>query len=82
MTTVFTSIGEHVDPGAIDVEKKKARGDGIMVRIAPDIVRMARIIAPAKGEAIGDYLSGILRATVSRDYVKEVKRLEKAGEES
>jgi hypothetical protein len=68
--------------GGLSMAKKKARGVGMMVRIDPDIVRMARIIAPAKGVAMGDYLSDILRPTVSRDYVKEVKRLESEGGEA
>jgi hypothetical protein len=61
------------------VAKKKARGVGILVRIDPDVVRMARIIAPVKGLAVGDYLSDICRPVVGRDYVNEIKRLEKEG---
>ena len=42
-------------------------------------VGVAKVIATERGIAIGDYLSDILRATVSRDYVKDIKRLEKEG---
>jgi hypothetical protein len=62
--------------------KKKGegpRGVGLMVRVAPDVVRMARIIAPAKGMAIGDYISDIARPVVNRDYLAEIRRLEKEG---
>jgi hypothetical protein len=58
---------------------EKPRGVGIMVRVAPDVVRMARIVAPIKGMSIGDYISEIARPTVGRDYVAEIRRLEKEG---
>jgi hypothetical protein len=67
--------------GGVAVAKKKARGVGIMVRIDPDVVRMARAIAPAKGVALGEYLSDICRPVVSREYVAEIRRLEKQGGE-
>jgi hypothetical protein len=63
----------------VGVAKKKPRGVGLMVRMDPDVVRMARVIAPTKGMAIGDYLSGLCRPGVSRDYVKEIERLKKQG---
>jgi hypothetical protein len=61
--------------------KKKARGSGVgkLVRIDPAIVSMAKVVSTARGMSLADYLSDILRATVSRDYVKDVKRLEKEG---
>jgi hypothetical protein len=67
--------------GSVAVAKKKARGVGIMVRIDPDVVRMARVIAPIKGLSMGDYLSDICRPVVSREYLAEIRRLEKQGGE-
>jgi hypothetical protein len=59
--------------------KKASKGNGIMVRIDPDVVRMARIVAPIKGQGVGHYISEIVRPAVGRDYLKQVKRLEKEG---
>jgi hypothetical protein len=65
--------------GGAGVAKKKAKGNGIMVRVDPDVVRMARIVAPIKGQAIGEYISEIVRPIVGQHYLKEVKRLENEG---
>jgi hypothetical protein len=67
--------------GTVPMAKKKARGSGVgkLVRIDPAIVSMAKVVSTARGISLADYLSDILRATVSRDYVKDVKRLEKEG---
>lgn len=67
--------------GGTAVAKKKVqpRGSGRLVRIEPSIYTMAKFIAGARGIAIGDYLSEISRSTVSRDYLKETKRLEQDG---
>jgi hypothetical protein len=56
-------------------KSKNPRGDGLQVRIAPDVVRMARIVTPMKGVALTDYLSDILRPAVTRDYAQAAKRL-------
>lgn len=70
--------------GSVAVAKKKApaRGPGRLVRIEPSIYTMAKFVATARGMAIGDYLSEISRATVSRDYLKETKRLQEDSSES
>ena len=60
-------------------KSKNPRGDGLQVRIAPDVVRMARIVTPMKGVALTDYLSEILRPIVTRDYAQAARRL--AGQE-
>lgn len=73
---------QYEDSGGLIVAKKPARGDGKLVRIDPSIVSMGRVVSTARGIGLGDYLSEILRATVSRDYVKEIKRLEKEGGEN
>jgi hypothetical protein len=62
--------------GGVAVAKKKARGVGIMVRVDPDVVRMARVVAPIKGMAVGEYIADIVRPIVKRDYLKEMGRLE------
>jgi hypothetical protein len=67
--------------GSVSVAKKKAqpRGSGRLVRIEPSIYTMAKGVAGARGIAIGDYLSEICRPIVSRDYLREMKRLEHEG---
>jgi hypothetical protein len=67
--------------GAAIVAKKKQepRGVGIMTRLDPDVVRMARVVAPIKGQMMTTYLSEILRPVVSKDYVTEMRRLEQEG---
>jgi predicted HicB family RNase H-like nuclease len=67
-----------MDCGSVAVAKK-ARGVGIMVRVDPGVVRMARIVAPIKGVAVGEYISDIVRPVVKRDYLKEVGRSEAEG---
>src|SRR5262249_44740214 len=81
MMTSLWHGGGSMDPdrGGVGVAKKKARGVGLHVRIDPDLVRMAKGIAPAKGQALGDYLSDLIRPPVSRDYAKEMERLKKDG---
>jgi hypothetical protein len=56
-------------------KSKNPRGDGLQVRLAPDVVRMARVVTPMKGLALTDYLSEILRPTVTRDYAQAAKKL-------
>jgi hypothetical protein len=67
------------DSGNTAVAKKKARGVGKLVRIDPSIVTKARVVAASRGETIGDYISNMIRANVSRDYLKEIRQLEKEG---
>ncbi len=60
---------------------KNPRGDGLQVRIAPDVVRMARVITPLKGVALTNYLSDILRPVVTRDYAQAARKLSLEGGE-
>ena len=53
---------------------KNPRGDGLQVRIAPDVVRMARVITPLKGVALTNYLSDILHPVVTRDYAQAARK--------
>jgi hypothetical protein len=69
---------------SLDVAKKKGRpskpsGTGRLVRIDPAIVSMAEYLARAEGTSVADYLSGLLRAPVSRAYAQTLRRLEKEG---
>ena len=55
------------------------RGEGLQVRLDPDIVGKARMIANRRNLDIGPFLSGLLEAPVNREYVtllKELKELE------
>jgi hypothetical protein len=69
------------------VAKKKAgrpksqnpRGDGLPVRLAPDVVRMAKVVTPMKGLALSAYLSDILRPVVTRDYAQAQRKLDLQG---
>jgi hypothetical protein len=65
------------------VAKKKAgrpksstiRGDGKQVRLDPEIVAKAKMIATRKGQEVGPYLSGLLEAPINREYVALLKEL-------
>jgi hypothetical protein len=73
--------------GRTPVAKKKAgrpksknpRGDGMPVRLAPDVVRMAKVVTPLKGLALSAYLSDILRPVVTRDYAQAQRKLDLQG---
>jgi hypothetical protein len=71
---------ESAYAGTMTVAKKKeARGIGKMVRIDPRVVTQARVVAQARGVALSDYLSDVCRSVVARDYLSEIKRLEREG---
>jgi hypothetical protein len=54
---------------------KKKGGEGKAVRIDPDLVNKARVIAMRQGIAVSDYLSGLLEAPIARDYRKTLQEL-------
>ncbi len=54
---------------------KKASGEGKAVRLNPDLLSKARIVAMRRGSQIGDYLGSLLEASVSRDYQRVLKEL-------
>jgi hypothetical protein len=68
--------------GGVMAKKKQPRGPGRLVRMDPSVARMGEVVARARGIALGDYLSELVRPMVSRDYVREVKRLEQEGGEA
>lgn len=63
-------------------KSKNPRGDGMPVRLAPDVVRMAKIVTPMKGLALSEYLSELLRPAVTRDYAQATRVLAKEGGEA
>jgi hypothetical protein len=76
----------EVDPemvGGVAVAKKRERGRpkkpagvGSQVRIEKDLATMARLVSSRRGIAIADYLSGILRPVITRDYRQTVRELD------
>ncbi len=62
---------------------KKPGGEGSQVRIDRDLAKMARAVATHNGVQIADYLSGLLRPTITKDYRKMLQELDtEAGENS
>ena len=61
--------------------RARIRGGGLQVRIAPDVVRMARVITPLKGVALTNYLSDNPRPVVTRDYAQAARKLSLEGGE-
>jgi hypothetical protein len=64
-----TPFGAPGKPGAV----------GQHVRLRPDIVARARIIAAAEGTTISDLLSDLLEAPLSRRYLKHMRLFEQRG---
>jgi len=65
--------------GVLDVAKqgrpRKPMGEGVQVRIAPDLASKARLIVGDRGIDLGEYLNEILRPRVTNDYAAMVKKL-------
>ena len=62
---------------------KKPGGEGSQVRIDRDLAKMARAVANHSGTQLADYLSGLLRPTITKDYRKMLQELDtEAGENS
>jgi hypothetical protein len=53
----------------------KPSGEGKAVRLDPDLYAKARIIALRRGVQIGEYLGGLLRPSVDRDYQRVLREL-------
>jgi hypothetical protein len=51
------------------------RGVGRPVRLDPDIVSKAKVIAMRANVDVGQYLSGLLRGAVDKDYLKTVREM-------
>ena len=61
---------------------KKPSGEGTQVRIERDLASMSRSIADFRGVNQIDYLSGMLRPGITRDYRLMIKELDKASGET
>jgi hypothetical protein len=55
---------------------RKPGGEGAQVRIERDLATMARAVANHRGMQLNDYLSGLLRPTITRDYRRTLQDLE------
>jgi hypothetical protein len=53
----------------------KPNGEGVPVRLDADLVSKARYLCAQSGEAMTDYLSGILRPKIERDFRDAAKPL-------
>lgn len=53
----------------------KPEGEGRPVRLHPELVNKARIIAMRRGARIGEYMSSLLEGPINRDYQKVLKEL-------
>jgi hypothetical protein len=49
---------------------------GAKVRIDRDLAKMARAVANHRGMQLNDYLGGILRPTITKDYRRTLQELE------
>jgi hypothetical protein len=54
----------------------KPGGQGSQVRIAPDLASKARMIVGDRGIALVEYLDGILRSQITRDYAALIRKLD------
>jgi hypothetical protein len=68
--------------GVLDVAKKK-EGSAFRttpVKIETALVRKARTIAEDKGVDLSEYLSGLIRGAIDRDWTKILKRIAESEE--
>lgn len=62
---------------------KKPGGEGTQVRIDSHVARMAKFVASESAMSLSDYLSGLLRDRVTKDYRRCAKAIgDEAGEAS
>jgi hypothetical protein len=62
--------------GVMDVAKPKATGlKTTPVKIETGLVRKARTIAEDKGIDLSEYLSGVVRGAIERDWTKVLKKI-------
>jgi hypothetical protein len=65
--------------GVLDVAKEKKSGfKTTPVKIETGLVRKARTIAEDKGIDLSEYLSGVIRGAIERDWVKILKKITEA----
>jgi hypothetical protein len=72
-----TEVTMSASAGVLDVAKKKD-GAGFRttpVKIETGLVRKARTIADDKGVDLSEYLSGLIRGAIDRDWTKILKKI-------
>lgn len=50
------------------------------VKLARDLVSKAKVVADTRGLTIADYLSGVCRQQIERDFPRAVKEMERGDE--
>ena len=56
-------------------KSEKVRGIGVAVRIDPDLVGKARVVASRRNLDVGPYLSQLLEGPINQDYFAVLKEL-------
>jgi hypothetical protein len=56
-------------------KSQNPRGEGRQVRLDPDIVAKAKMVATRKGLEVGPYLSTLLEAPINREYAALLREL-------
>jgi hypothetical protein len=72
-----TEVTMRASAGVLDVAKKQ-EGSAFRttpVKIETGLVRKARTIADDKGVDLSEYLSGLIRGAVDRDWTKILKKI-------
>ena len=59
--------------GGLGRKKKPGKVPSATTKVAADLHRKARIVALHRGQELFDYLDGLLRAPVERDYERMIK---------
>jgi hypothetical protein len=59
---------------------RKPGGEGSQVRIDRDLAKMARAVANHRGMQLAEYVSGLIRPTVTKDYRRTLQELEQEVE--
>lgn len=55
--------------------KKKAKTGS--VRIDEELIRMANVVSAIRGVSVPDYLNGLIRPAIERDYRSEINKAAK-----
>ena len=66
--------------GTATAEREMVRRNDVSVKVAPDVLKLARAIAVYRGTSIAEYLSDTLRPIVQEHHAAELRKL--AGEAS
>ena len=58
----------------------KPSNEGRLTRLDPAVVAMGKAVAASRGQHLSEYLSGLLKGPVGRDYAAMLRELEKGAE--